>query len=877
MMTTFRIHFATAPGESLHIVSGDSRTPLRWRGDGWWGAAIEMPPETAYHYEVVSDGPLARTELPPRRTTPLSLEAGTVLVDRWRDHDSTRASRSSALFSKAVAARHHRPSDTGATPTAAPGGRHVTFRLLEPSIPPGSQPVVVGSSVNIGEWDPAQAAPMSPNDFPWWEASVDVEDGSMAYKYAIVDEAGDVVTWEGGANRTLPPDDAPLIVMDDEVRGLEGWRGAGIAIPLFALRSPSDVGVGQFTDLTALADWAASVDLSVIQLLPVNDTVLYHEWQDSYPYNPVSVQALHPLYVDLAAIPGAGIADRIQAARTLVNELPEVDYVKVMQLKWELLAAAYKKLAPGLDADDAFAEFVGGEWGWLGPYSAWCVLRERNGTPDFERWGNDARFDPDRLSAMASPASPDYSDLRFHWFVQYHLHRQLTGAADYARMRGVALKGDLPIGVAPESVEVWTRPARFHVGAQTGAPPDAFSVRGQNWQFPTYDWDHMAADGYEWWRARFQALARYVDVFRIDHVLGFFRIWEIPPTADDGRLGYFRPCLPLSADEVRAAIGPVDVDALTQSLVDPEAAAERFGPHAETVVRSFFTSSAEGLRLLPPVATQRQIIEAFERGALRELPADERGAIRRALLDAAADVLLVNVGDEYQPRISWQDTENYRLLSVEQRAGFDELAIDYFHHRHSQQWALQGRTTLPAVVEATDLLTCGEDLGMVPDLVPQLMNEMGLLSLEIERMPKRLGEWIADPADAPYLSVVSPSTHDTTTLRMWWEEDRQLIDRYWREALGQAGPPPATATPEVSELIVRRQLASPAMLCIIPMSDLLAIDGSLRRDEIDTERINDPANRHNRWRYRLQLTLDELMAATTFNDRVRSLITESGR
>ncbi len=247
------------------------------------------------------------------------------------------------------------------------------------------------------------------------------------------------------------------------------------------------------------------------------------------------------------------------------------------------------------------------------------------------------------------------------------------------------------------------------------------------------------------------------------------------------------------------------------------------------------------------------------------------------MLDAAAEVLLVEVDGGYQPRISWEATEPYQRLTPDQQVRFDALAIDFFHHRHTVQWEQQGRTTLPAVVAATDLLACGEDLGMVPDLVPRLMNEMGLLSLEIERMPKRLGAWIADPAEAPYLSVVSPSTHDTTTIRMWWEEDRALIDRYWREALREEGDPPATATPAVCEAIVRRQLASPAMLCVIPMSDLLAIDGELRRPEIATERINDPANRHNKWRYRLQLSLADLAAAGGFNERLRTMIREHAR
>lgn len=874
MQITFRIHYATAYGQRVELLVDDtSPQPLDWAGGGWWRTTVDMEPGALYRYRVVLGEEVVAVELGPARSAPHAPRPVTV-VDRWRPPDSSRLSRQSAFFRRARGSQF--PGPAPAHTAAAP---EVAFRLIEPAVPDGHRPAVVGAAAALGAWDVARAVPLEPSPYPWWEGNIGAAAG--AYKYVLLDPEGSVTEWETGPDRVLPDLEGagPVIVNDDEIRGLAGWRGAGVAIPVFALRSDRDVGVGQFTDLEPLADWAAGVGLSVIQLLPVNDTVLHHDWDDSYPYNPTSVQALHPLYIDLDEVAGddASLCAQIETARREVNDLPEIDYVRVMELKWGLLRAAYATAAATLDHDDDFADFVDREWEWLGPYSAWCALRDRNGTPDFRAWGGHALFDQSTVTTMATPGAAEYDDLRFHWFVQFHLHRQLTRAADYARSCGVALKGDLPIGVAPESAEVWAMPDLFHVGAQTGAPPDAFAVRGQNWQFPTYDWDRMAADGYGWWQSRFRALARYVDVYRIDHVLGFFRIWEIPPSADDGLLGHFRPSLPLNEDEVRAALDDVDLGRLMRPLIDPADLEARFGAHA-ALVRSEFLEEVDGLLgLVSGAATQRRIMEAFDRGALAALPREDRSAVRRALLDAAAEVLLVDVDGGYQPRISWEATEPYHRLTTDQQVRFDALAIDFFHHRHTVQWEQQGRITLPAVVAATDLLACGEDLGMVPDLVPRLMNEMGLLSLEIERMPKRLGAWIADPAEAPYLSVVSPSTHDTTTIRMWWEEDRALIDRYWREALRREGDAPATATPEVCETIMRRQLASPAMLCVIPMSDLLAMDGDLRREEIATERINDPANRHNKWRYRLQLTLDELAAADAFNHRLRAMIRDHAR
>ncbi len=864
MHITFHVQFTTSFGQHLSILVDGEAAEMSWSPGDWWSASLDVNPGAPYHYELRDGNGVIDVEAGETRTAPFG-ESALEIVDRWRLPDSARRSRTSALFTRSRAGRY---------PHGVDGSGRVTFRLLEPAVPPDAHVVVCGAGPALGDWNPDDGLRMAPAPYPWWEASADLE-GAAEYKFAVIGPDGGV-TWEVGLNRATPATAVSTVVHDDEIGGRPGWRGAGIAVPVFSLRSDTDVGVGQFTDLEALADWAAAVGISVIQLLPVNDTVLNHDWDDSYPYNPVSVQALHPLYVDLDAIDHAGIRTEVAEARAALNDLPEIDYLAVMEAKWRLLRAAYFNAKHALANDAEFSLFLEEERDWLVPYSAWATLRDRHGTPDFRRWGRHAIYNQERVAAMARPGSADYDELRFHWFVQYHLHRQLTSAADYARSRGVALKGDLPIGVAPESVEVWTQPNLFHVGAQTGAPPDAFAVRGQNWEFPTYNWERMAEDDFAWWRNRFTALAHYVDAYRIDHVLGFFRIWEIRQSADDGLLGHFRPSLPLSSAEIEAALGPIDVGQLIRPLATEELLAG-FGEHADRVRTGLFLSTPQGLMLMPGVATQRRILRAFDLGILEDIEDPERLEIRRKLLDIAADVLLLEVGDGYQPRISWQDTEHYRRLSAEQQHAFDALAIDFFHHRHTEQWERQGRATLPAVVQATDLLACGEDLGMVPELVPRLMNEMGLLSLEIERMPKRLGEWMADPADAPYLSVVSPSTHDTTTLRMWWTEDRELTQRFWNEALRQEGPAPEDLDGGTAEAMVRRQMQSPAMLCVIPISDLLAIDEGLRRPELATERINDPANRHNKWRYRLHLSLDELAAAEGFNDRLRSIIAESHR
>ena len=870
MHVTFAVRYVTGPGESLDVVVAGKSTLMTWVGDGWWSAEVTTYRGAGYHYRVMRDGAVVAEEQGRRITPAFAEDAGSV-VDRWRNVDPARTALTSALFRNALAARHGEPV------TGPSGG--VTFTVHAPVVPAGHRPGVIGAGEVLGEWDEAMVHPMMPAPFPWWRVSLPTVGETVAgarYKPVLIGPDGTIEVWEAGEDRTLPPTlTGPVVVSDDEIGGLPQWRGAGVGIPVFALRTARSVGVGQFTDLPPFIDWAADAGMAVVQLLPVNDTVKTHDWDDSYPYDVTSVRGLHPMYLDLDDLGVPGIESDVAAVRVELETIPEVAYERMVEAKDYLARRAYELARSGLVTDPAFAAFVDDEWDWLGPYSMWCLLRDRNGTAHHERWRQHQRFDPAVLERMSAPQTAEHDGLQFHWWVQYHLHRQLGAAADHARRRGVSLKGDLPIGVSPTSVETWVHPELFHVGAQAGAPPDAFAVRGQNWGFPTYDWEAMSGDGFAWWRARFQAMAAYVDAYRIDHVLGFFRIWEIPPDSVDGLLGRFRPCLPLTADDVATALGGVDFESLLQPAVDAPMLVEAFGDSAPLIRERFFTGPDHDLRFT--AHSQRALLDTIDRGGLDGLPVEERPVMRRRLLDLAAGAVLLRVGDGYQPRISWDATVRYRRMPPKERALFDHMAEDFFFHRHDDQWERQGRRILPAVLDATDMLACGEDLGMVPPMVPRVMNRLGLLSLEIERMPKVLGAWISDPAHAPYLSVVSPGTHDTSPLVEWWEEDDEVSGRYWREALSRTDPVPDKAGPELIEAILRRHLASPAMLCIIPFADLTAVEARLRRTDGLTERINQPADRYHHWCYRMHLSVEDLAADTAFTARLRQLVTDAGR
>lgn len=454
---------------------------------------------------------------------------------------------------------------------------------------------------------------------------------------------------------------------------------AGVAVPVFSLRSDDGFGIGEFNDLKKLADWCVATGLKLIQILPVNDTTTDGSWSDSYPYKSMSTKKLHPIYLNIEKV--GAINDETEKLHFLekkkeLNAKEFVDYPSVFKAKMEYL----KKFFDRQEKFDNFAEFL-----------------------------------------------------------QYHCDKQLTEAVDYLHSRGIMLKGDLPIGVNKDSDDVKENPLLFNLDMESGAPPDAFSAAGQNWGFPTYNWDEMEKDGFRWWRERVKWFERYFDALRIDHILGFFRIWEIPKGHDASR-GHYSPS-------------------------DP---------------------------------------------------------------------------------IRWETEGRNRLSRV---------------------FGLSSTSRV-----SSSMLICGEDLGMVAPCVPGVLRELGILSLEVQRMPKNSNSPFGNPRENPYLSVDTTGTHDMPTLRGWWEEDRELSARFYHEMLHHNDNPPYFCEPFICKEIIGQHLKSASQWVILPIQDYIAIDGDLRWDCTWEEQINNPSDPKHKWKYRMHQSIEQLIENELFNKNIRELV-----
>lgn len=894
----FHINYKTRFGQRIkvcgnHTALGNwdaAAAPcLEHTHDGEWSLSLAIDSKSAskleYKYCIEEEGTCQwewgknrQLALPARRTS-------ANIQDFWRPKALPENALQSSAFTRVLMAQEAK------TKFKHTSGSQLLLRMVAPRVGTGYALCVLGSDPALGAWQEDKALVMHPSDFPVWSTSIKLKhpDRPLNYKYAIYDlEQKKVVTWENGENRrAYLNSEASLNVITDESfkYPIGNWKGTGVAVPVFSLRSEQGVGVGEFTDLIPFIDWAKETGLNMVQILPVNDTTATHTWTDSYPYAAISVFALHPMFLNVEAmgkVKSKKVQQQLDEDRKRLNALPQVDYEAVLEAKWKYIHALYKQDRNAFFKDKNVQQFISNNQDWLTPYAAFSALRERHGGVNYNEWPEHSNFDLAAIEAFAAEDQKHFDEIGIHYFTQYYLDKQLKEATEYGRKKGILLKGDIPIGIYRYSVDAWTAPELYNMDGQAGAPPDDFAVAGQNWGFPTYNWERMAEDNYAWWRRRLSHMTRYFDAYRIDHILGFFRIWDIPWHATEGLLGMFNPALPMTRTEIVQRIGWFDETRLCKPYIRDYMLGELFGPYTDEVKRELIEEYyADHYRLKSHVATQRQI-EAFftppENADLLTVEKFER--IKKGLFSLAGEVIFIQDKHDphrFHPRISMHNTRSYQALAEDAQRAMDQLYIHFFYKRHDDFWREQAMVKLPAITDATDMLVCGEDLGMVPDSVPGVMDDLGILSLEIQRMPKATGKTFGHPADAPYLSVISPGSHDMATLRGWWEESRSTSQKFYNEMLGHEGSAPFFCEPWIVKEIIIQHLYSPAMWAVFPLQDLIGMDAELRNPDTHIEQINVPANPKHYWRYRSHMSMQELHDANSFNDMLRTLVAASGR
>ncbi|KAG1371187.1 4-alpha-glucanotransferase DPE2 [Cocos nucifera] len=571
------------------------------------------------------------------------------------------------------------------------------------------------------------------------------------------------------------------------------WRGAGVAIPMFSIRSNDDLGVGEFLDLKLLVDLAVDSGFHLVQLLPVNDTSVHGMWWDSYPYRFSNTKCLF---------------------------IQNVDYEATMAAKLSIAKKVFNLEKDKILDSSSFKKFFSVNEEWLKPYAAFCFLRDFFETSDHTQWGRFSHFSKEKLEKLVSEDSLHYGVISFHYYVQFHLHLQLSEAAAYARKKKVVLKGDLPI--------------------------DYFDKNGQNWGFPTYNWEEMSKDNYAWWRARLSQMAKYFTAYRIDHILGFFRIWELPDHAVTGLVGKFRPSIALSQEELEKE-GIWDFNRLSCPYIRQGILQDKFGS-LWTVIAANFLNEYQKLcyEFKEDCNTEKKIIAKLKSSPGKLLWLDKEDKIRNNLFDLlqivvklletalsgytlmiALQILLslqniVLIRDpedsrKFYPRFNLEDTSSFKDLDEHSKNVLKRLYYDYYFCRQETLWRQNALKTLPVLLNSSDMLACGEDLGLIPSCVHPVMQELGLISLCIQRMPK------------------------------------------------------------IAYFVIQQHCQAPSMWAIFPLQDLLALKEEYTTRPAVEETINDPTNPKHYWRYRVHVTLESLLGDVDLKTTIKDLVRSSGR
>lgn len=754
------------------------------------------------------------------------------------------------------------------------------FRVKAPILNEDEVICITGGAAVFKDWSTESPVLLIKNK-TWWKVRLNLskETFPIAYKYGIYNiKSKKFIAFESGSNRTVTGDTAKrkITVNHDGFINIsyKPWKGAGVAIPVFSLRSKNSFGTGEFTDIKLLVDWAKRTGLKLIQVLPLNDTTATHTWKDSYPYAAISAFALHPLFLNLEKTAGASHAALIKPLKKKqqqLNALADMDYDSVIKFKLSAIKEIYLAKKEVFKNDTEYFAFFELNRHWLVPYAAFCFLRDKYNTSDFSTWKSNSVYDENAIQRLVSPSQKHYDDIAVHYFTQFHLHLQLKEATAYAHKNGIVVKGDIPIGIYRNSVDAWMAPSLYNMDAQAGAPPDDFAVKGQNWGFPTYNWKAMQEDNFTWWRQRFEQMSNYFDAFRIDHILGFFRIWSIPLSAVEGIMGRFSPAIPVHINELFERNISYQWHRYCKPYITDGVLQELFGEDAAYVKEHFLDQD----ELKEAFNTQRKVENYFASKG------DSDNKIKYGLFNLISNVIFFeeegSQGQKFHFRIGMEQTISFRELDAHSQQALKELFVNYFFRRQDAFWEQEAMHKLPGLKRSTNMLICGEDLGMVPHCVPDVMQRLGILSLEIQRMPKKSTSEFFHPNDAPYLSVVTPSTHDMSTVRGWWQEDRVKTQRFYNTIMGRYGEAPYFCEPWVNKEIVIEHLYCPAMWSVFQLQDLMGISEKIRRQNPDDERINVPANPNHYWRYRMHLTLEELLKEEEFNDEIKGYVTASGR
>jgi 4-alpha-glucanotransferase len=656
-------------------------------------------------------------------------------------------------------------------------------------------------------------------------------------------------------------------------------RLIGVVVPVGALRGKGTLGVGEFPDLEEFAVLCKKMGVGLIQLLPVNDT-----GYESSPYFSLTAFALQPMYLRIEDLGeykrfGAGIQEKIKKYGEEFEKEVRFPFYRILKAKMELLRELYasarteieKRAAPGGDL---------GKWiesnPWVKEYAVYRRFKELNELKSWQEWSSHRSV---TLSTIADLwADVKLRDEHLFWaWLQEALDNQLSKASRAIADLGILLEGDLPILMNEDSADVWAHPEIFHLELSAGAPPDMYSPGGQNWGFPVYNWDALAREDYTWWKNRLAVAEKYFHAYRIDHVLGFFRIWSSNRFDYSSALGRYVPYVPITQKDFKdlgfdkgrirwicephVPTGEV-WDALRNNWGGPFTNEDLAAAAAAVFEKALDRIGDEELWLFKPSVRGEKDIDAL----------NLHPAARAYLFQAFHNrIFLEYEKGHYFPVWYYRLSRAYTSLSEDERNRLEAL-LEVRRVNSEEIWENRGKQLLSVLASSSSMLPCAEDLGAVPDCVPLVLGKLKILGLRVVRWHRQWdkeGQPYYPFEDYPELSVCTPAVHDSSTVREWWETEADQA-----QFSGFLGIPslPRVYNPGTAKIILTKVASSSSRFRVFQIQDLLHLSAKWYAPDASSERINVPGtyNEFN-WTYRLPAAIAVIGADAEFVKAVAEL------
>ena len=648
-------------------------------------------------------------------------------------------------------------------------------------------------------------------------------------------------------------------------------RLIGTVIPVGALRSGKSIGVGEFSDLAEFGVLCVKMGIGLVQLLPVNDT-----GYQSSPYSALTAFGLNPLYLRIGDLPEAsGYEADIDSIKKKFNSAPRFPYEAILRAKMDLLRKIYDANKEKIAASASLKSWIKVN-SWVKPYAVYRRLKETNGEKSWKEWNAKERSSKEkgakeknlkeRNLIEALWDDPALAEKHMFWaWLQEALDTQFSAAAANLKKLGICLMGDIPILMNEDSCDVWAHPELFNQELSAGAPPDMYSPEGQNWGFPTYNWHAHSKDSFTWWKGRLKAAEKYYQAYRIDHVLGFFRIWASGRENNTALLGRYVPYIPVNPKDFKdlnfneGRIHWICEPHIMTGELWEALRADWGGPYSEVEL------SAAAIRVLE-LALERvgeEELWLFKKSIRGEKDIDAldiHSAAKAFLRKAFGDrIFFEPEPNQFFPAWYYKQSRAYASLSDEEKEGLEKL-LETRNLNSEKIWEEEGARLLSMLTVSSPMLPCAEDLGAVPACVPKVLSKLNILGLRVVRWHRdwyKEGQPYIPFEDYPELSVCTPAVHDSSCLREWWdtEADQKVFS-------GFIGVPslPKVYNPGTARIVINKVATAASRFRIFQIQDLLHLSNCWYAEDPSSERINIPGTSNDfNWTYRLPATMSELL------------------